>query len=68
MGLQIESMGMFLEGFIRREFENQNLDDDEIAVLKAVMHYELYTSTEIRDILRQRAQQVLDRLRPGSPP
>jgi hypothetical protein len=68
MGLQIESMGMFLEGFIRREFEDQNLDDDEIAVLKAVMHYELYTSTQIREILKQRAQQVLGRLRQGPPP
>ena len=70
MGLYIESMGMFLEGFIRKEFEEQitnlRLDDDEIEILKAVTHYELYTSEEIRGILRRRAQQVLDRLRPGS--
>ena len=67
MALYIESMRMFLEGLLRREFEDQNLDDDEMEILKAVTHYELYTSQQIREILRQRAQRVLDRLRQGSP-
>ena len=69
MGLYIESMGVFLQSFIRREFEEQiaslHLADDEIEILKAVTHYELHTSEQIRQILRQRVQQVLNRLRPS---
>ena len=57
-------MKPFLQGFLYKEFEEQiaNLDDEELAIIKAVTHYELYTSEQIKDILRQRVQQVLRRL------
>ena len=68
MGIHIESMKMFLEGFLRKEFEDQivnlHLTDDEFEILKAVTHYELYTSEDIRVILRRRVQRVIDILRP----
>ena len=57
-------MKPFLQGFLYKEFEDQinNLDDEELAIIKAVMHYELYTSEQIKVILRDRVQQVLRKL------
>jgi hypothetical protein len=62
-------MGAFIQGFLQKEFENyiDALDDEELAIIKAVTHYELYTSEQIKDILRQRVQQVLRRLGKGPP-
>lgn len=68
MGMYIESMSVFLESFLRREFGEQitnlHLSDEEVEILKAVAHYHLYTSDQIRTALRRRVQQVIDILRP----
>lgn len=57
-------MKLFLHGFLCKQFEDQinNLDDEELAIIKAVMHYELYTSEQIKAILKDRVEQVLRRL------
>lgn len=62
-------MGDFIQGFLQKEFEDyiDTLDDEELAIIKAVTHYELYTSEQIKEILRQRVQQVLRRLGKAPP-
>jgi len=57
-------MKPFLQGFLYKEFEDYigNLDEEELRILRAVMHYELYTSEQIKEILRQRVQQVLRKM------
>jgi hypothetical protein len=62
-------MGDFIQCFIQKECENyiDNLDEEELVIIKAVLHYELYTSEQIKDILRQRLQQVLRRLGKAPP-
>jgi len=62
-------MASFIQGFLHKEFESQidSLDDEELAIIKAVAHYELYTSQQIKDILKQRVEQVLAKLKPPSP-
>ena len=61
-------MGDFIQGFLQKEFEEQidSLDDEELAIIKAVTHYELYTSQQIKDLLRKRVEEVLARLGHGS--
>ena len=57
-------MKPFLNGLVYKEFEDQigKLDDQDLAIIRVAMHYELYTSDEIRRILRDRVEQVLRRL------
>jgi hypothetical protein len=56
----------FVDVFLRTEFPD--LSPEERDVLRAVVTHELYTSEEIRDVLRARAQAVLDVLRQGQGP
>jgi hypothetical protein len=53
----------FTEVFLEAEFPN--LSPEERDVLRAVVTHELYTSRLIRDVLRAKAQAVLDVLRQG---
>jgi hypothetical protein len=54
-------MGIYVQGFLLKEFPD--VTPEEMEILKAVVHYELFTSEDIRNILKARAQAVLDRLR-----
>ncbi len=53
----------FTDMFLYTEFPD--LSPEEKDVLRAVVTHELYTSSLIRDVLRARAQAVLDVLRQG---
>jgi len=61
-------MAAFIQGFLHKEFANQidSLDDEDLAIIRAAVHYELYTSQQIKDILKQRVEQVLAKMRSGS--
>jgi hypothetical protein len=54
-------MSDFVPCFLCQEFSDLSAEETEI--LKAVVHYELFRSADIRQVLKQRAQDVLDRLR-----
>jgi hypothetical protein len=62
-------MSGFVLGILYKEFTD--LSPEEVEILRAVMHYELFTSEAIKQQLVERAQAVLARLRPppgaGSP-
>jgi hypothetical protein len=51
----------FVDAFLDTEFPN--LTSEERDVLRAVVTHDLYTSEQIRGMLRARAQAVLDILR-----
>ena len=51
----------FVDVFLNTEFPN--LTSEEREVLRAVVAHDLYTSEQIRGMLRARAQAVLDILR-----
>lgn len=53
----------FVDIFLRKEFPD--LSPEERDVLRAVVTHDLYTSEQIRTVLRARAQAVLDILRQG---
>lgn len=57
-------MGDFIHGLLQKEFEAyiDSMNEEELAILRAVTHYELYNSQQIKDILKERIENVLRRL------
>jgi oligoendopeptidase F len=63
---------LFVQGFLQKEFGDQiaNLDEKDLALLRAFLYAELHNSEDVsdalqrvKDALQEKVQEVIDRLK-----